>query len=246
LDSNGSATAIGPGINKSTAACFNGAAPDNLTAEGRQGHVPAYAFGGDMHKKTLTVAAAAACSLAAILGQQTHADAAVTAHSAASVSAKPAAGPAPSVDTTLTFTVSTGGLDMTAPDSMDLGTGAPGTTIGPTAIGDVEVIDGRAALGATWTASVSSSDFTTGTATPAETIPVAAGTYDSGAATTTGTLTLSGPLPAFPLAGGAQTVFTATAINGDNTATWDPSLSVAVPAGAVGGAYTGTLTHSVA
>ena len=33
---------------------------------------------------------------------------------------------------------------------------------------------------------------------------------------------------------------------GDNTASWDPALSVAVPASAVAGTYTGTLTHSVA
>ena len=39
---------------------------------------------------------------------------------------------------------------------------------------------------------------------------------------------------------------TGTAGVGDNTATWDPAISVAVPAAAVDGVYTGTLTQSAA
>ena len=67
-----------------------------------------------------------------------------------------------------------GFLDITAPDSVDLGSGAPGTTIGPTPIGNVEVFDDRAALGAAWTATVSSTPFTTGAGTGPETIPASA------------------------------------------------------------------------
>jgi hypothetical protein len=47
------------------------------------------------------------------------------------------------------------------------------------------------------------------------------------------------------LTGAAQTVVTATAGSGDNTATWNPTVAMAVPATAVGGLYTGTITHSV-
>jgi hypothetical protein len=32
---------------------------------------------------------------------------------------------------------------------------------------------------------------------------------------------------------------------GDNTASWNPTVAINVPASAVGGTYTGTLTHSV-
>jgi hypothetical protein len=199
-----------------------------------------------MHKKTLIAAAAAACSLAAILGQQTHANAAEAAHSAASAPARPAQPPGagPTADTTVTFSVSVGSLVITAPISANLGTGTAGTTIGPTAIGNVEVFDERAALGATWTATVSSTNFTTGSGTGPEMIPAGDITYNGGPVTTTGTVTAPA-LPAFTLSGGSKTAVVATAINGDNTATWDPTLTVAVPASAVGGAYTGTITHSV-
>jgi hypothetical protein len=41
-------------------------------------------------------------------------------------------------------------------------------------------------------------------------------------------------------------VVTATAITGDNSATWNPTITVAVPAGAVAAVYEATITHSVA
>ncbi len=76
-----------------------------------------------------------------------------------------------------------GALSITAPTAADLGSGAPGSTIGPTAIGVVTVIDNRAALGASWTATASSTDFTTGGLDRAETIPATAVTYATGAVT---------------------------------------------------------------
>ena len=45
--------------------------------------------------------------------------------------------------------------------------------------------------------------------------------------------------------GPGNTVVAGTAGVGDNGATWDPTISVAVPAGAVAGDYVGTLTQSV-
>jgi hypothetical protein len=192
-----------------------------------------------MHKKTLIVAAVAACSLAAILGQQTYANAAEAAHSAASA---PAAGS--SGNTSVTFTVTVGELSITAPTSADLGSGAPGGTIGPTPIGNVKVTDNRAALGGSWTATVSSTDFSTGGLTSPETIPASAVTYTTGTVAHTGTVTTAASGP-FTLSGAPQTVVAATGINGNDTATWNPALTVDVPAGAVGGVYTATLTHSV-
>ena len=145
--------------------------------------------------------------------------------------------------TTLTFAVDSGELSMSAPVTAALGSGDPGTTIGPTPIGAVTVIDDRAALDASWTATAQSTDFTTGGGTAPETIPATDVSYDPGTVTTTGTVTATPS--SITLSNDAQTVLTATGIIGDNTASWDPALSVAVPASAVSGTYTATLTQSV-
>jgi hypothetical protein len=167
------------------------------------------------------------------------ASAAVT--STAAVNAPAPGGPG-DPDTTVTFAVTSGELSMTAPVSANLGSGAPGTTISGE-IGAVTVTDDRALLSAAWTASASSTAFTTGGSTPAETIPATDATYSPGTITTTGTITAT-PTE-ITLDGEPQTVVAGTAGVGNNTASWDPTLAVAVPAQAVGGTYTGTLTQSV-
>lgn len=167
----------------------------------------------------------------------TAASAAVT--STAALSAPGSGGP----DTTMTFTVTTGALDITAPVSADLGSGAPGGSISSN-LGTVTVTDDRALLSASWTATASSTDFTTGGATPAETIPASDVAYGPGTITTAGTITATGS--DITLSGESQTVVAGTAGVGNNTATWNPLITVSVPAGAVSGIYTGTLTQSVA
>ena len=159
-------------------------------------------------------------------------------------------------DTTVTFTVTVGALSLSAPTSVNLGAGAPGTTItgvlgggivpGPS----VTVTDDRALLTASWIATASGSSWTTGGGTPAETIPVSDVGYAVGDITTTGTITATGTnRPAGTVlgdfSGTPQAVVTGTAGVGNNTAGWNPAISVAVPPSAVGGAYTGTLTQSV-
>ena len=146
-------------------------------------------------------------------------------------------------DTTVTFTVSSGALAMTAPATVDLGTNAPGTTISGS-LGTVTVTDNRALLAASWTVVASSSDWTTGGGTGPETISAGDVGYDPGPITSTGTVTLTG-IPLAALAGLPTAVVAATAGTGDNSGTWDPSISVAVPVGAVVGAYSGTLILSV-
>jgi hypothetical protein len=178
------------------------------------------------------------------------ASAATAGPAALALSSSPAqAGPGLPEDTTVTFSVTTGTLTITAPATVALPDGAPGTTItGP--VGPVTVTDNRALLAAAWTATLSSTPWTTGGATTAETIPVSDVGYAVGPITTTGTITATGTdhpagVAAGDLSGTPQTVVTGTAGVGDNSATWNPTLSVAVPASAVGGAYTGTITHSV-
>ena len=45
--------------------------------------------------------------------------------------------------------------------------------------------------------------------------------------------------------GAQRTAVTATLIVGNNTVSWSPTITVHVPAGAVAGTYSGTITHSV-
>jgi hypothetical protein len=145
----------------------------------------------------------------------------------------------------VTFTVNVGGLTMTAPASANLGSGDPGTTISNT-LGDggVTVTDLRATLGGTWTATASSTDWTTGAGPTLSTIPAGDATYTPGTITVTGTSTAATGGHTITLSGTPQTVVNAT-VTGNNTASWNPTIAVAVPAGAVGGVYTATLTQSV-
>ncbi|MFG2694653.1 hypothetical protein [Kitasatospora sp. NPDC048407] len=141
--------------------------------------------------------------------------------------------------TTVTFVVTSGALTLSVPASATLGSGAPGTTIS-SPIGPCTVTDDRALLSASWTVTAAETNFANGT----QTIPASDATYTVGSVTTTGTITVT--TTNVTLSNAAQTVLTGTAGVGDNTATWDPTVSVNVPASAVGGLYTGTLTQSVA
>lgn len=145
-------------------------------------------------------------------------------------------------DTTVTFSVTTGALSMSAPVSASLGSGAPGTTINGS-MGAVAVTDDRALLTASWTATASSTAWTTGGATPSETIPATDVGYNPGSITTTGTITATGT--PITLASTPAPVVAGTSGVGNNTATWNPAIAVTVPAAAVGGTYTGTVTQSV-
>jgi hypothetical protein len=155
-----------------------------------------------------------------------------------------AAQAAPTADTTVTFTVAAGTLDITAPPTISLGAAVPGTTVSGL-IGPVVVSDTRGAITATWTATVTSTAFVNGTST----IPNTAITYWSGPATASTPAT--GFTPGQPTAGDADpldaavTAFSFTG-SGGNTATWNPTLAVAVPLTALAGTYTATVTHSVA
>jgi hypothetical protein len=194
----------------------------------------------------LAVTAAAGIALTPIAASAATAAPAVLALSSSPMQA----GPGLPEDTGVTFTVTTGTLTITAPATITLPDGAPGTTISGT-VGPVTVTDDRALLTAAWTATVFGTTWVTGAASTAETIPVTDVGYAVGTITPTGTITATGTnRPAGTAAGDfsstAQTVVAGTAGVGDNSATWNPTLSIAVPASAVGGAYAGTLTHSVA
>jgi hypothetical protein len=158
--------------------------------------------------------------------------------------------PARAADTTTTFSLAAGSLSISAPASRDLGSGSTGGGTVSAQLGTVTVTDNRGALVGTWTASVSSTDFTTGGATANETIAKGQVTYWSGTATESSGVAVFAPGQA--IAANAQalsvsrTAFSAAAIVGNNSASWNPTLTVNVPAAAVAGTYSGTVTHSVA
>lgn len=158
---------------------------------------------------------------------------------------------ATSGDTATTFTLTGGALAITVPSSKALGSVATGSaTTASAQLGSITVTDSRGPLLGSWTASVTSSDFTTGAATANETIAKSNADYWSGAATaTTGTGVFG---PGQLLVGNkvtlatSRTAFSASALVGNNTATWNPTVNVNIPSAAVAGDYTGTITHSIA
>ncbi len=146
--------------------------------------------------------------------------------------------------TTATITVQGGSLSITVPTAAgNLGTAV--NTVSGEAIagplGVVQVNDARsAAAGSGWVASVIASAFTP-PAGPA--IAASAVSYTAGTITKVGTATYTANDPG-NLTGVAPAV-TATGITGDNSATWNPTINVAVPGGMAAGVYSATVTHSV-
>jgi hypothetical protein len=150
----------------------------------------------------------------------------------------------PASATTGTITITAGSLSITVPaDAGDLATKAEtvaGESIsGP--LGQVQVNDARnAAAGSGWVASVISSAFTppAGPAVAASFV-----SYTAGTITKVGTATYTANNP--PNLTGVAPAVTATGITGDNSATWNPTISVAVPGGTAAGVYSAIFTHSV-
>ena len=74
-------------------------------------------------------------------------------------------------------------------------------------------------------------------------IPASAVRYAVGSIGQTGTATFTPNDPNNLTA--VVPALTASAITGNNTATWNPTLTLAIPGGATLGTYTATVTHSV-
>jgi hypothetical protein len=146
--------------------------------------------------------------------------------------------------TGMSVTITGGVLAITVPGSAgSLGTLANavggGTISGP--LGQVQVTDARsAAAGSGWVASAISTAFTP----PAgPTIAASAVSYTAGVITKTGTATFTANDPGDLT--GVSAAVTATGITGDNSATWNPTITVTVPGGKAAGVYTATITHSL-
>ena len=143
-----------------------------------------------------------------------------------------------------TITIEGGSLGITVPTGpIDLGTfvnvvGA-GSVTGE--LGVVTVSDARsAAAGASWVASGISSAFTppAGTAIAASAVGYSPGEVDKVGTATFVTHEQPDMTAVVP-------VVVASAITGENSATWTPEITVLVPAGVVAATYLATITHSV-
>ncbi len=144
--------------------------------------------------------------------------------------------------TPATFTLTAGALSISAPTgSVSLGTQVASTSSstisGP--LGVVAVSDQRGGP-TTWTASVISTAFTppAGPADPASNV-----SYAAGAITQSATVVATA-IPAPDLTG-VSPVVTGTS-TGISSASWNPTISVIVPANFAPGVYSATITHSVA
>src|SRR5688572_29772637 len=151
----------------------------------------------------------------------------------------------PASATTGTITITAGSLSITVPaDAGNLSTKA--NTVAEQTVsgvlGQVQVLDARsAAAGSGWVVSVISTAFTP-LAGPA--IAASAVGYTAGTITKVGTATYVANDPANLT--GVSPAVTATAITGDNSATWIPTINVLIPGGTVATDYFATITHSVA
>jgi hypothetical protein len=151
---------------------------------------------------------------------------------------------APAAGTPVTVEVTGGDLTISAPTvSADLGSviSSVNDQVVRALLGNVAVTDNRAGT-VGWTATASATDFT-----GPQTISTTTGglvVYTAPQATVTGTATVT-PSTESTLNPGGR-VQDATAVNGSNTATWDPTIAVTIPANALAGTYSSSITHSVA
>lgn len=160
---------------------------------------------------------------------------------------------APASAQSVTFTLAGGSLSIAEPTGAAVLTpasglaGLTGTTVAGS-LGNTVVTDNRAGI-VGWAAKITGTTaFTNGNTT----IPVtAAKAYVPSTITTTGTVlatagTYVDAATGLALSSAAQNLVTATAVVGNNTAAFNPSLSITIPGDATAGAYTGAVTQTVA
>ncbi|GAA2128742.1 hypothetical protein [Nocardioides bigeumensis] len=137
-----------------------------------------------------------------------------------------------------------GGLSITAPadaGSIASRSNEVGAITVSGQLGLVQVTDSRGAPpGSGWTATAISTAFTppSGPAIGAASVGYTVGTIDK-----TGTATYAANDPVNLT--GVSPVVTATGVTGDNSASWNPTISIAIGAGMAAGVYAGSITHSV-
>jgi hypothetical protein len=152
---------------------------------------------------------------------------------------------------TVTFSLGPGSLSITEPGSVTLTAGTLASLAGSSftgSLGSTTVTDQRGGvLG--WTTTIAQTTaFTNGTTT----LPVSstkawvAGAIvpSSGTATVTAGTYLT-QLTGLVLSGSAQAFVSATAVLGNNTTSFNPSIAVTIPSNATAGSYSGVITQTV-
>lgn len=142
-------------------------------------------------------------------------------------------------DTSTTFALAGGTLAVTVQATASLTPGVSGATSVSGQLGNVSVSDSRGNK-STWSANATSTTFTE----PSGPTTSSSVTYAAGAMTTTGTTTIAAG-SATLLTGVAAKVAGPTAVTGNNTATWNPTLTVALPSSSLAGTYSGLVNTSV-
>ena len=149
------------------------------------------------------------------------------------------AGPASAAPSTATFEVTGGTLDIAVPASVNLGSvtaSSAAQSLTNVALGAVTVTDGRG-VSSGWVATASATDFT-----GPQTLAGASVYSPTAASATNATVTAAADQT---LTTSAATVQTATLAVGVYSATWNPTVTVTIPANALAGTYTSTITQSV-
>jgi hypothetical protein len=157
----------------------------------------------------------------------------------------------PAEATSVTFSLSGGSLSVAQPSSTaDLVGGSLSGLVGSSltgSLGSTTVTDQRGGV-AGWTSTIAQTTaFTNGQTT----IPVgntkawvASAIVPSGVAVVTSGTYLT-QVTGLALTASAQSFVTATAVVGNNSATFNPSIAVTIPNDATAGAYTGVITQTV-
>lgn len=157
----------------------------------------------------------------------------------------------PAEATSVTFTLTGGSLSVAQPSSTATLTGGALSGLLGTALtgslGSTTVTDARGGVTG-WTSTIAQSTaFTDGTTT----IPVgntkawvASAIVPSGVAVVTSGTYVS-EATGLVLSGTAQSFVTATAVVGNNSASFNPSIAVTIPSDATAGTYTGAITQTV-
>ena len=142
---------------------------------------------------------------------------------------------------------------ITVPMSRNFGSVPTGTSTFSAQLGTVTAsASGILGLAPSFTATVSATVFKTGAGGPSQTIATTSIKYWSGPPTAFSGALLGGFTPGQATAALAQDLsmgrlaFSGTALAGTISASWNPTIVINLPAAAVAGTYSGTITHSVA
>ena len=150
-------------------------------------------------------------------------------------------------ETPVQFVVTAGELAITVPVidvTLDAVTDSLVDASAAALLGRVTVTDARGgAVRAGWIVSAISTPFTSTTGNVTTTLPASDVDYNPGVLAKSGTITATGT-PRTGLAASVAVV-NGTARSTNNSAHWNPELSVLVPSGTANGTYSGVITHSV-